>query len=443
MEKVSVIVPVYNVQDYVQYCIDSILNQTLTDLEIICVDDGSKDNSGEILDRYARKDKRVQVIHKDNTGYGHTMNMGIAQATGEYIGIVESDDFIDSNMYYELYGIADKYSLDYVKSNYWAYEDGKRVLSCGLCGCECNKVISRYDNMQKILSTKSVWAGIYRRKFLIDNQISFLETPGASYQDISFWFKVCIAAERGYFSEKAYVNYRTDNNSSSVKSHDKVFAVCDEMEECKRYMEKSCFNMETIYPYYIINKKNAYIWNLERILPEYRQAFIKRASKELQSDRLSPYIRGLNLSEWKKIGLEEWDVDELNYLSDSPQRYLNCINNEYVTAILKSKEELLNLIQSEEYIYIYGAGKVGQGLSRYISDSKVACSVRYVVTRKNNNDLEDILEINSPQLDTNRKVFIAVANGAAKKQMGIRAMCRGFEFVYGLDSAMMQFLKEY
>lgn len=97
--QISIIVPVYNVQDYLEKCLDSILNQTLTDFEVILVDDGSKDNSSIICDQYVRKDSRIKVIHQDNNGVSHARNRGLDLATGDYIGFVDPDDYIDERMY--------------------------------------------------------------------------------------------------------------------------------------------------------------------------------------------------------------------------------------------------------------------------------------------------------------------------------------------------------
>ena len=102
MPKISVIIPVYNVEKYLRECLDSVINQTLADIEIILVDDGSPDNCPQICDEYALKDNRIKVIHKENGGYGSAMNVGLEKATGEYIGIVEPDDYIDSKMYEDL-----------------------------------------------------------------------------------------------------------------------------------------------------------------------------------------------------------------------------------------------------------------------------------------------------------------------------------------------------
>lgn len=103
---------------------DSVVNQTLKDIEIICVDDGSTDSSATICDEYAAKDPRIKVIHKSNAGYGHSMNRGLENATGEYIGIVESDDFAELDMFENLYKLAKQNDADIVKSDfylYWSY----------------------------------------------------------------------------------------------------------------------------------------------------------------------------------------------------------------------------------------------------------------------------------------------------------------------------------
>ena len=121
MPKVSVVIPVYNVEKYLRQCMDSVVNQTLREMEIIAVDDGSTDSSGAILDEYAAADPRVKVIHKANGGYGIGMNTGFDAATGEYIGIVESDDYADPEMFETLYNRAKLYDLDVVKSGFYFY----------------------------------------------------------------------------------------------------------------------------------------------------------------------------------------------------------------------------------------------------------------------------------------------------------------------------------
>ena len=112
MPKVSVIIPVYNVESYLRNCLDSVVNQTLQDIEIICVDDGSPDNCGVILDEYAQRDNRVKVIHQENKGLSGARRVGMEIATGDYVAHIDSDDFIEKNYLYALYTSAKKYTAD-------------------------------------------------------------------------------------------------------------------------------------------------------------------------------------------------------------------------------------------------------------------------------------------------------------------------------------------
>lgn len=119
MIKVSVIIPVYNTEKYLSQCLNSILNQTLKEIEIICVNDGSTDNSGKILEAYAKIDTRIRVIHKENEGSVCARNTGIEVALGKYVGFVDSDDWIEPEMYMKLYELAEKYNVDLVSSGYF------------------------------------------------------------------------------------------------------------------------------------------------------------------------------------------------------------------------------------------------------------------------------------------------------------------------------------
>ena len=131
MDKVSVILPIYNVSQYLRQALDSVVNQTLRELEIICVDDGSTDDSLEIVREYAQKDSRIVVITGPNGGYGKAMNKGLDRATGEYIGILEPDDYVDLHMFEDLYRIAAENRLDLVKADFYRFtqeEDGTEQL---------------------------------------------------------------------------------------------------------------------------------------------------------------------------------------------------------------------------------------------------------------------------------------------------------------------------
>lgn len=131
-KKISVIIPVYNTEEYVERSIRSVLKQTYENIEIICVDDGSTDHSGDILDRLAEEDERMVVIHKRNEGVTAARNLALEKATGEYIGFVDSDDYIDPAMYYELVSALEKGKADIATCNYYLTYDShiERARNC-------------------------------------------------------------------------------------------------------------------------------------------------------------------------------------------------------------------------------------------------------------------------------------------------------------------------
>ena len=223
--KVSVVVPCCNVEKFLHQCLDSIVSQTLKEIEIICVNDGSKDGTLNIIKEYAAKDTRVHIIDKPNSGYGDSMNKGFAIARGEYIGIVESDDYIENDMFERLYATAKEHDAEIVKSSFWLYwaeKSENHFYEC-LPANECNKVIipSEYKNGRLYRLKPSIWSAIYKRSFLKANDISFLPTPGASYQDTSFTFKAFSSCKRFVMVHDAFLHYRQDNAGSSVNNADK------------------------------------------------------------------------------------------------------------------------------------------------------------------------------------------------------------------------------
>ena len=147
----SIIVPIYNVEKYLERCIDSIINQTYKNLEIILVDDGSKDASGIIADTYASKDDRIKVIHKENGGLSDARNHGLDQDRGNYIIFIDSDDFIDSSMCEILFTTAEKYSSDIVSCNYYIFRAENHISVHPMSIQEDEKVFSGIDILKYYL----------------------------------------------------------------------------------------------------------------------------------------------------------------------------------------------------------------------------------------------------------------------------------------------------
>ena len=228
--KISVIVPIYGVEKYLKQCVDSILSQTLNDIEIILVDDGSKDNCPQMIDEYARQDSRIVAVHKKNGGYGQSCNVGLAHATGEFIAIVEPDDWIAENMYEKLYSAAKKHNADVVKSKFYKYYDIENI-----------KEENRTEEIQWFSEKNmphgtfkiskhpeffyfhpSIWSAIYRADLIKDNSISIEEIPGAGWTDNLFQIKTLCAAKSIFYTDKPYYYYRNKNLDDALDLKDQT-----------------------------------------------------------------------------------------------------------------------------------------------------------------------------------------------------------------------------
>lgn len=208
----SIIVPVYNVEDYIRPCLDSLINQTLKNIEIICVNDASPDNSLEILNEYAKKDSRVKVINlSQNKHQGGARNEGIKVSSAEWISFVDSDDFVDISMYELMYKKAIETCSDIVICDYYEYYSQNNI-KAGLCLPD--SVLSQpkpLRDRQMLFNTFSVWQAIYRKKILTDNHLYFPEQ--LFYEDNAFVYVVHFLAEKISKVNKPLYYYRCSNVS--------------------------------------------------------------------------------------------------------------------------------------------------------------------------------------------------------------------------------------
>ncbi len=227
MIKVSIVIPVYNVERYLKQCIESAMDQTMRDIEIICVNDGSTDGSPKILREMAEKDGRIRVIDKPNSGYGNTMNIGIDLAKGKYVIFLESDDHILPELCEVLFGLCERYDLEIIKTDHYKFKegrDGSQVYaeymraSCESTDYGYNKVLSPQDHPVIFRYAMYTWSCMYNRDYLNKYKIRHNETPGASYQDNGFWFQTLMYCKRMYVLDQAFYMYRQDNPDSSIYS---------------------------------------------------------------------------------------------------------------------------------------------------------------------------------------------------------------------------------
>lgn len=276
--KISILIPCYNVENFIRECLNSVLSQSYQNLEVLCLDDGSKDKTSEILDEYATLDDRVRVFHKKNSGYGDTMNLGLNLATGEYIGIVEGDDTVESRMFEILLKNAIKYELDVSRCTFtYVYPDKTIQEHC--LNVPKNKLLRPIDAYGVFLQPPSIWCAIYKKDFLKKNNIQFLKTPGASFQDTSFIWKVYFKAERFYLAEFSGVNYR-QHGGNSVTNTSKEFCICEEWEEIINYFNKDPQRFLKCYIPVFRCFMNTYRWNYNRI--SRKSEFVRRWSLDVK-----------------------------------------------------------------------------------------------------------------------------------------------------------------
>lgn len=346
--KVSILIPIYNVENYLVECLNSVVNQTLNEIEIICINDGSTDNSLKIVEIFAAADERIVILDGPNGGYGKAMNRGLDVAAGEYIGIVEPDDYVEHTMYQTLCDIAIEKNLDFIKANFNYFKDiqGKRrfVLDrvASLREDLYNQVISAEEFSIVFRFSMNIWSGIYNRMFIKNNAIRFNETPGASFQDIGFFFQTFCFAQRMYFLDKTFYQCRRDNPYSSVYDKEKVYCACEEYRVLYEFLETHQEFKKRYIGYYQVRRYISYIVTFNRIADRRKGEFINRFHKEFKES----YEKG----ELPEEVFEDWEWDEIQELITSPMDFY---------AHLSAKRKEIQLRQEIDLIKESKSWKIG------------------------------------------------------------------------------------
>ncbi len=219
--QITVIIPTLNSIEYIEMCMYSIMNQTCREIEILVVDAGSTDGTIDVIEELQKQDTRIRLIHSNVRSYGAQVNLGIDNANGKYIAIVESDDYIEKTMLEELLRIAEDNEAEYVKGNFYdtmQLENGDRLdFKSVMFGFDrYDEVIKPMDHPELYIKDIYLWRGIYNKAFLINNNIRLNQSKGAAYQDIGFLYQVFLKANRAVYVKKAYYQYTRNNLHSST-----------------------------------------------------------------------------------------------------------------------------------------------------------------------------------------------------------------------------------
>lgn len=221
----SVLIPVYNVDQYLEQCLDSLLNQTFKNIQIICINDGSTDNSFDILNKYLNKDSRIEILNQNNRGYGFSLNRGMQSAKADYISIVEPDDFLAPDTYESFYRDTQDYpQADIIKYAYWNFhkdfEDERIEPSNSASFAPPMKPFRISQYPQLLLYHPSIWSGIYKTIFLRENNLSFIEAPGAGWTDNPFFIASMCLAQNIIWQNKKFYYYRQGHITASSNLKD-------------------------------------------------------------------------------------------------------------------------------------------------------------------------------------------------------------------------------
>ena len=293
MPKVSLIIPVYNVENYIEKCLNSVVNQTLKDMEVIIVNDGSKDLSKQKIQKYLEKYPWIKYLEKENGGLSDARNYGMPYATGKYIAFLDSDDYVEETMYEEMYNIAEKENADMVDCDFvWEYPNRKR-----------KDIGEIYKTKKEMIEKCRVVAcnKIIKREILEKTKIKF--PVGLRYEDMEFFYKLVPYINKVSFIKKCFVHYVQRENSiantQNVRTKE-IFIILDNI--ISYYKEKGLYDeyrdeLEYIYVKFLLCS------SLKRISKIAEKKERKQAQKETWDNinkkfpnwRKNPIIKKKNL----------------------------------------------------------------------------------------------------------------------------------------------------
>ncbi len=322
--KLSIIVPVYGVEKYIDKCLNSLVKQSLKEIEIIVVNDGTKDNSQKIIDKYVKKyPDKIKSYIKENGGQGSARNYGLEKANGEYIGYVDSDDFVEKDMYKKLYNKAKENNYDIVVcGNYNVSEDYQNK--------NIDTFINNYNtDLENIFFGKmAVWNKIYKRDILIKNKLEFKEKVW--YEDLAFTLKAIMNSNTFAFIDEPLYDYLIREGSTMNNSNvQRNLEILDAFNDILSYIQH--------------NKKEEYFSKIEFLAIDHIY--------------ISAIVRVLKAEADDKVKRETINK-LLDYMN---KKFPNYKNNKYINTLSKNRKIIYKLINIKMYGLINLIFKVKKG----------------------------------------------------------------------------------
>ncbi len=363
--KVSIIMPSKNVVNYIEECLNSVVNQTLKEIEIICVDAFSTDGTREIIQRFAENDNRIILLDDDMGSCGYSYNKGIAIARGEYIGFVETDDYVKTDMFEILYQKAIENNLDYVKANHIPFINvtenerfyiEEKIFASRAMTALYGKVFDASVYPEILWPDHCMWNGIYKSTFLKEKNVRLNESKGPSYQDHGFQWQTMVQAKRVMYLDTGLYYYRKDNETASMKNPKGMIRDFSEFMFIKDFLQSNDqVTKEHWWIYYqkllhtfifwtrgIVDENGHLPEEVLDTLGKYKLEFENALSYE------PSFIKRIGYKEYEKLALICND-------SDAFLRSLAFSNNTF-----KSFYGKLNVFLHNKEIVVFGAGDFGE-----------------------------------------------------------------------------------
>lgn len=447
MAEITVILPSYNVADYIGECLESVVTQTFRDIEILCIDAGSTDGTLETIKEYMGADGRIRLYMSNKKSFGYQMNLGISIAQSPYIAFVETDDYVLQDMLMTLYGLAKEYDTDIVKAdfdNVIRLADGQSwVLREGFGAGELNyydKVISLKEHPELYIAEYFYWRGLYKREFLIRHGLRFQETPGASYQDMGFFYQLYLHTDKVYFSRDAFYQYRRNRGGSSNYCRDALDRLMQEYKYMEEMVKPQTEGVKRLQPYYLERLFRQMLTRI-RLLAAY-------GDKAQEPQQALLYFQGLFAKAEQDGEIDEmlWNAADLRelfmFLSDA-DAYVQYHRLAYESK-RRQMRKFVEKVRLRKEAVIFGSGREGGFCncllqSREVSTVKVFCDNHKTGSFMGKN----ILTPDESVREYGQAVFV-LAGGRYNRQMRLQLLELGISeeqiviYGFGIDWLYLQ-----
>ena len=414
MIKISVIIPVYNCEQYIEHCVDSALQQSIKDIEVICVDDGSKDRTANIINTITCRDSRVLLIQQENQGPGIARNNGIRKAKGEYIAFLDADDFyLDRNALENMYTLCESEKVDACGTNIYILREGSIVEDSTLLYLKEKSKGSMIFNYKDCQIDYGYCGFIFKRKLVVDNNILFPNY--IRFEDPVFLTQALFVAQKFGFIDSALYCYRAPNQITKYNAHitiDLLKGLIDNLQFASNkgldlLFKQTVKRLEEEY-------ENTICYNIADSSIDILELLLKANSIIRKEYKSEDYV----IVPLKKI---------LCSLSDM-RRY--------------TRKEILSKIKKSKRVFLYGAGKAAGDILRYLKTIDYGNKVNsIIVTSKENNPSKvencKVIELGDYQYEDDDLILVTIT-GIQKNNVVNQLNERGIAEVFVVDMRLLQ-----